>query len=482
MHKGQPISMNEKAVISRDKEAKEDTEGMAEGVVLSVRNVSKKFCKNLRRSMWYGIQDLSKNLVGIGSNTETEVLEKTEDGILKAEDFSGEFASGQSGNKGLQSSVSSLQSPLRRDEFWALQDISFDLRRGECLGLIGRNGCGKTTLLRLIAGIFPPDGGEIAIRGRVGALIALGAGFHPHMTGRENVYLNGAILGLHKHEIDAQFDEIVDFAEIGEFIDAPVSTYSSGMRVRLGFAVSTAIKPDLLLIDEILAVGDVGFRSKCYAAISDVLSNSAVVFVSHQMSTVARICQRVLVLKDGVVAFDGDTTKGVELYNDMFGNADFETKQLGTGEAEITNLHLRQGNIIDPDVVRFGESAAIEFDLRVAPQYEAFLISISFMDQSGQLTAQLHSGYNGISFFSNGDLLHMEVKIPVLNFNPGKHAFGVIVFDSANVRHLCWVYAAKSFKVTGGFVGSAPVQMVGNWKATSSMSRESRSVTWKDPV
>jgi lipopolysaccharide transport system ATP-binding protein len=132
----------------------------------------------------------------------------------------------------LQSTVCSLRSNsdgLRPAEFWALQNISFDLKRGECLGLIGRNGCGKTTLLRLIAGIFPPDHGEIAIRGRVGALIALGAGFHPHLTGRENVYLNGAILGLRRWEIDDQFDEIVDFAEIGEFIDAPVSTYLLGM-------------------------------------------------------------------------------------------------------------------------------------------------------------------------------------------------------------------------------------------------------------
>ncbi len=209
---------------------------LPDDVVLRVSGVSKKFCRNLRRSMWYGMQDLSRNLMGFRSNPETE------DRRPKTEDFLGGEASGaveqkiapfggsqglqssvfglQSDSKGLQSAVCGLQSPLRRDEFWALRDISFDLRRGECLGLIGRNGCGKTTLLRLIAGIFPPDGGEIAIRGRGGALIALGAGFHPHMTGRENVYLNGAILGLSKKEIDGQFEEIVDFAEIGEFFVA----------------------------------------------------------------------------------------------------------------------------------------------------------------------------------------------------------------------------------------------------------------------
>jgi hypothetical protein len=213
---------------------------LPDDVVLSVRNVSKKFCRNLRRSMWYGIQDLSKNLLGFRSNPETA------DRRLQTTDFLGGSAAGAEdadlappgGSKGLQSAVCSLQSSpqglqsavcslqsnsdgLRPSEFWALRNVSFGLRRGECLGLIGRNGCGKTTLLRLIAGIFPPDQGEIAIRGRVGALIALGAGFHPHMTGRENVYLNGAILGLSKKEIDAQFDEIIDFAEIGDFIDAP---------------------------------------------------------------------------------------------------------------------------------------------------------------------------------------------------------------------------------------------------------------------
>jgi len=197
--------------MSKVQSPKSNAYDLPDDVVLSVRGASKKFCRNLRRSMWYGIQDLSKNLLGFRSNPETA------DCRPQTADFLGGSASGaedadlapSGGSKGLQSAVCGLQSSpagLRPSEFWALRDISFDLRRGECLGLIGRNGCGKTTLLRLIAGIFPPDRGEIVIRGRVGALIALGAGFHPHMTGRENVYLNGAILGLSKKEIDAQFD------------------------------------------------------------------------------------------------------------------------------------------------------------------------------------------------------------------------------------------------------------------------------------
>ncbi|MBE9531297.1 MAG: ABC transporter ATP-binding protein, partial [Proteobacteria bacterium] len=193
-------------------------------VVISIKNLSKKFCTHLKRSMAYGIIDLSKNLVGIKPNTEE----------------------------------------LRRDEFWALDNMNFELKRGEVLGLIGLNGCGKTTLLRLLTGIFPPDKGEITIKGRVGALIAVGAGFHPHMTGRENIYLNGTILGMSAKELDACFDDIIEFAEIGDFIEAPVSTYSSGMRVRLGFAIAIHINPDILLIDEVLAVGDLNFSIKCF--------------------------------------------------------------------------------------------------------------------------------------------------------------------------------------------------------------------------
>ncbi|MDA0990271.1 MAG: ABC transporter ATP-binding protein [Verrucomicrobia bacterium] len=411
-----------------------DTADLPDDVVLSVRNVSKKFCRNLRRSMAYGMKDLGLNLIGVKQDT----------------------------------------TKIRKDEFLALDDVSFEVRRGECLGLIGPNGCGKTTLLRLLTGIFPPDAGEISVRGRVGALIALGAGFHPHLTGRENIYLNGTILGLHKKDLDARMDDIVGFAEIGKFIDAPVSVYSSGMRVRLGFAIAIHIEPELLLVDEVLAVGDEGFRSKCYGAISDLLAKAAVVFVSHQMPTVARICRRVMVLKDGVVAFDGDTARGIELYTDMFGDVGFETKQLGTGEATITNLHLRQGAIVDPAALRFGDSVTIAFDVQVAPQYEEFFVSISFMSRDGQLTAQLHSGYNGVALHNDGGLMHVEVHIPSLNLNPGKHAFGIIVFDSTNVRHLCWVYAARSFRVEGNFVGSAPVQLRGKWGKQMSGSEVGR--------
>ncbi|MEI8138457.1 MAG: ABC transporter ATP-binding protein [bacterium] len=304
---------------------------LPDDVVLSVRGVSKKFCRNLKRSMIYGIKDLTRNMLGVRSSTAQQP---------------DNLATGEG---------------LRRDEFWAVQDIHFELKRGECLGLIGRNGSGKSTLLRLLAGIYPPDAGEIAVRGRVGALIALGAGFHPHMTGRENIYLNGAILGLRRKEIDDQFDEIVDFADIGDFIDAPVSTYSSGMSVRLGFAVATASIPDLILIDEILAVGDMNFHAKCYHRIGKILKHAAVVFVSHDMVQVSRICDTVMLLEKGRILHCGATQSGVDLYSSL---------AIGSkGVPKITILDPRIINFtpsLDKSVLQYGDmlDVTLTFDSR----------------------------------------------------------------------------------------------------------------------
>ena len=188
-----------------------------------IENVSKKYCKSLKRSMGYGLTDMSKNFFGFGSNS----------------------------------------SVLRKDEFWAVRDVSVSVKKGETLGLIGPNGSGKTTLLKMLNGIFWPDAGKITMNGRVGALIAVGSGFHPLLTGRENIFVNGAILGMSKKEIESRYDAIVDFAGIGDFLDTPVKYYSSGMFVRLGFAVAIHCEPEILLVDEVLAVGDANFQSKC---------------------------------------------------------------------------------------------------------------------------------------------------------------------------------------------------------------------------
>lgn len=200
-------------------------------------------------------------------------------------------------------------------EFWALRDVSFEVRKGETIGIIGRNGSGKSTLLQLIVGTLNPTGGDVETNGRIAALLELGSGFNPDFTGRENVYLNGAILGLSREEIDARFDAIVEFADIGEFIDQPVKTYSSGMMVRLAFSVSINVEPDILIVDEALAVGDMGFQLKCMERL-DQLTKSGItmLFVSHDISAVKAFCSKAIYLAEGRVKAIGSASDMAELY------------------------------------------------------------------------------------------------------------------------------------------------------------------------
>ncbi len=248
---------------------------LAHDTVIQVAGLHKKFCRHLRRSMFYGTLDVTRDMLGW------------------------RYATGV----------------LRPREFWALEDVSFELKRGEALGIIGPNGSGKTTLLRILNGIFPPDRGWAAVRGRIGALIAVGAGFHPNMTGRENIRLNGTILGLTRREIEERFEAIVEFADIGEFLDAPVATYSSGMTVRLGFAIAVHATPEILLADEVLAVGDLRFALKCYRKIAEYRRNGgALLLVSHSMQLVRNVCHRTLWLEHGRVRQLGETQAVCDAY------------------------------------------------------------------------------------------------------------------------------------------------------------------------
>lgn len=258
---------------------------MSKDMILRVENVSKRFCRSLKRSLMYGLQD-------IGS----------------------EFSLRQHGG-GSNLRKSSIDLILRKDEFWALKDVSFELRRGECMGLIGRNGAGKTTLLRLLNGLIKPDTGRIEIRGRVGALIALGAGFNPILSGRENILINASIQGIGARETCKYIDEIIDFSEIGSSIDAPVQTYSSGMQARLGFAAASFMQPDILLVDEVLAVGDRQFQMKCFNRLGQNIKNgSCVILVSHSDHHIVRMTTRCVYLKNGCVRLVERTDKCMEEY------------------------------------------------------------------------------------------------------------------------------------------------------------------------
>lgn len=287
-------------------------EDMNDTAVL-VNNVSKKFCRNLRRSMLYGVHELVQNLAGMKPDT----------------------------------------SMLRKDEFWALQNVSFELKQREALGIIGANGSGKTTLLRILTGIFPPDKGEVIVKGRVGALVAVGAGFHPHMTGRENVFLNGTILGMSKKEIENKFASIVEFADIGDFLEAPIATYSSGMRVRLGFSIAIHCDPDILIADEVLSVGDYAFRMKCYDKMQQLLEGCSVILVSHNETAIRSVCQKTAILHKNRLVDIGDTDDMLLKYRSIViheqmqktprvsSNTLFMNKVSGAGGVKLTNIELR---------------------------------------------------------------------------------------------------------------------------------------------
>jgi ABC-type polysaccharide/polyol phosphate transport system ATPase subunit len=237
---------------------------MSNDVLVRVDNVSKRFCRSLKRSLWYGLQDLGSELGGRRHG----------------------------GGGGLPQSSADVE--LRKDEFWALKDISLELKRGECLSVVGRNGSGKSTLLRIISGLIKPDTGLVEQKGKLLAIIALGAGFNPILTGRENIFVVASILGKTAKETLSIIDEVVEFAELDSFIDSPVQSYSSGMLVRLGFSVSTCFSPDVLILDEVLAVGDASFKAKCLERISNIRRNCATIFVSHNMMQTRRISTSVL--------------------------------------------------------------------------------------------------------------------------------------------------------------------------------------------
>jgi lipopolysaccharide transport system ATP-binding protein len=334
---------------------------MSDDVLVRVENVSKRFCRSLKRSLWYGLQDLGSELGGCRHG----------------------------GGGGLPQSSGDVE--LRQDEFWAVKDVSFELRRGECLGLIGRNGAGKTTLLRMLNGLIKPDTGQIKMLGRVGALIALGAGFNPVLSGRENIYVNASVMGFGESEIEEKLEEIIDFAEIGDFIDAPLQTYSSGMQVRLGFAASTILDPDVLILDEVLAVGDTSFRYKCYRRMDEMRSRSAVIFVSHDMPNIGRICNLTMVMQKGQPIFNGSALEGISIYDEL--NEDSK-EQSGAGKTVNYPIVDVAASVIDAPRAP-GDRLYLNLQIETRGALTSFYLIIYLQDSSGDHIATLKHEFRG---------------------------------------------------------------------------------------
>ncbi len=324
------------------------------------------------------------------------------------------------------------------DWFWALHDISFTIEPGEHVGLIGANGSGKSTLLKLISRVIQPTTGSIATCGRVAGLLELGTGFHPDLTGRENVFLNASILGISRQEIKRQLDGIIDFADIGPFIDVPVRNYSSGMVVRLGFAITTALQPEVLLIDEVLAVGDQNFQRKCIARLEDLQAQGVtLVLVSHGLSQVRELCNRAIWISQGVLKADGDT----DLVSAEYLNMQLATEKksivvensqnrFGTRQAEITRGDLLRDDDTTPLYFTAGETFRLRMYYRTRERIEWPTFGLAFYRRDGIHVNGPNSVRDGFEIPCLDGTGRVDYVIDQLPLNPGRYELTVAIYNT----------------------------------------------------
>jgi lipopolysaccharide transport system ATP-binding protein len=399
--------------------------------LVQVKGVSKKFCRDLKKSLWYGVRDIAAEINPFQSRNE------------------------ESGDKQFEAgkSISPIYQALRKGEFWAVKDVSFELRRGECLGLIGSNGAGKTTLLKMLNGLIKPDHGRIEMHGRVGALIALGAGFNPILTGRENIYVNGAVLGLTKQEIDEKIEDVIDFAEIREFIDSPVQSYSSGMQVRLGFAIATSIEPDVLLLDEVLAVGDIAFRVKCYERVGRLLKKAAVILVSHNMAQIPRLCNRILYIERGCGTLFSSVEDGINVYL-MAHNSQNGYKR---DEAEVLVSGLKSARIsMTPSATITFEKVSVRVTVEAYQCFKVGLVVGNFVTPDGREGAEFRVTPAPGSVQINAGVTQLSLEIPAIPFSSGSYLLNLAIFDETKKVTLVHFIEGSKLTITGSRISNFP--------------------------
>jgi lipopolysaccharide transport system ATP-binding protein len=383
---------------------------------LDVEGLSKKFSTNLKSSLRYGLSDSFKRVLHLN----------------------------QSEN-------------LRTDEFWALDNVSFTLEEGKSLGLMGLNGSGKTTLLRILNGTYKPDKGHVKLRGNIGSLIAAGAGFSPLLTGRENIYVNGTLLGMKPKEIESKFDEIVEFSDLGKFIDMPVKNYSSGMSVRLGFAVATISSPRILLVDEVLAVGDLNFQKKCFERINELKANgTSVILVSHSVGAIWSVCDEALVLERGITAGFMDVESACKLYesinnrsilNNKDENLDIanslDTNRLSIfceaqdGTQETIGSEILRGNKLD---------LIVEFDS--SEEFNDGIIRLLLDSQLHRALSVLDSYESHRKYFSvQKGLNRFAIKMNTSSLRHGNYNISIAVLKAKSNVHFAIKHDAFGFVV-----------------------------------
>ncbi|WP_157214475.1 ABC transporter ATP-binding protein [Polaromonas sp. CF318] len=380
--------------------------------------------------------------------------------ILRLDDVGKQYRlGGMAPYQTLRDSVAGLFSRKRAADaqeddkgFWALRHISFELKEGEVLGIVGRNGAGKSTLLKLLSRITTPDEGEIRVRGRIGSLLEVGTGFHPELTGRENIYMNGVLLGMTHREVGRKFDEIVAFSGVEEFLDTPVKRYSSGMRVRLGFAVAAHLDPEILVIDEVLAVGDAEFQRKCLGRMNTVASEGrTVLFVSHQMEAIQSLCTRAIWLESGQMKLDGPASEVVSSYLASTTQATVSgigsrKDRSGKGNLRITDLTIGDDAGRPPST---GRPASIVFSIASKePVQEKLVARFSIRDNMDRIVALLTNESPGQELAFDGTTGEARCTIPKLALMSGEYTADVSLWANGYLEDK--VNQALAFTVMAG--------------------------------
>jgi len=371
----------------------------------------------------------------------------------------------------------------RSPEFWALKNVTFDVPRGASVGIIGRNGAGKSTLLKLLAGITAPTEGRITIHGRLAALIEVGSGFHPELTGRENIFLSGAILGMRRQDLAAKLRSIVDFAGVGGFVDTPVKWYSSGMYVRLGFSIAAHLEPDILLVDEVLAVGDAEFQMKCLARINELRRQGAtIIFISHDLTAVERLCDTAVLLDKGRVMAIGAPASIVAEYHRRITSAETSVGDYPAlareGALKIGSLTLHDIDRPDALAARAGAPLAVSIGYSAARALAGVVFQLTYYSSDGKTvlaTAQAGETGSGLSVGPPGG--QIEFVCPALALKPGAYYVGATARDAATNHVIDWWDGGTTLYVEPGAGAAGQFHMPHTWRVVHAAEADRSAIT-----
>jgi lipopolysaccharide transport system ATP-binding protein len=390
-------------------------------VLLEVNDLWKKYSRDLKSSVKYAARDILRSAVNVGKPDDKQ---------------------------------------LRDSEFWAIRNMNFTLRRGEVLAVLGHNGAGKSTLLKCIAGKLAADRGRVIRRGELGYLLEMSAGFSPTMTGRDNVAVRGRLMGLTGKSLASYIAEVKEFSELEEFFDSPVQFYSSGMKSRLGFAASSVMSPDILIIDEVLAVGDLSFRLRCYERVNELARNAAVIFVSHSIGQVARLCNRGIYLEKGKVLYEGGVQSAIALYQDKLGEQN----------------EKRRGHVFHPERISFKLLVnGVDFVPGAPLPYGANLgldVDISQLPRNAVIRPMLRDGSGGVLLDWNSvrsellwpeDMKRLSADLGKLELAPGAYSLSIEVMSPDGVEHIS-LSESTPFRVGGAYLNAIAIQKTAQWR------------------